>query len=487
MKYFYMITTIFLIGLSCAKKDSEEKIIARIGDKTISVQELMSRAEFTVRPRIFNSKISVLNNLIAEKLIALDAGKNDKLSQSEQFQAYIKGIQEQYMREQLYYQEAYNKVEIDTTEIKENYKLAGREYDLAFYFITDHKFAEKIKQRIQSGERTVEKLFEELEEDRKAPRQKVKWKDPEHLKIHKALFSKPLKQDTIIGPLQIESDGLLIMKVLEWKDYPIIGGEEALIRYKEVAGKIRETKASINWNNYVKTLMKGKEVKFEPKTYKKLEKYFFSLDKATDPDEKMIAHQNFWKSEIGDVSLNGIEAKDVFMDSPFFRIDEEVWTVRDFQKALMSHPLVYRKGNISSKDFGYHFRAAIIDLIRDQYLNKDAYQKALDQNHVVKRNVTIWQDALLALYHGQQYIKSIMKEKNIDAKDMKTKDNYFQVYIDSLFTVYKSDIEINTRELEKVKLTTTNMYAVKQFVPYPMVVPAFPQLTVKDRLKTFLK
>jgi len=112
MKYFYIITTIFLIGLSCAKKDSEEKIIARIGDKSISFQEFISRAEFTVRPRIFNSKISVLNNLVAEKLIALDAGKNDKLSQSEQFQAYIKGIQEQHMREQLFYQEAYNKVEI---------------------------------------------------------------------------------------------------------------------------------------------------------------------------------------------------------------------------------------------------------------------------------------------------------------------------------------------------------------------------------------
>jgi len=297
----------------------------------------------------------------------------------------------------------------------------------------------------------------------------------------------PLKQDTIIGPLQIESDGLLIMKVLDWKDYPVIVGEEALIRYKEVTEKLKEKKASIIWNNYVKTLTKGKEVKFESKTYKKLEKYFFSLEKASDPDDKMIAYENFWKREIGDMSLNDIEAKDLFMDSPFFRIDEEVWTVRDFQKALMSHLLVYRKDLISSKDFGYNFRAAIIDLIRDHYLNKDAYKKGLDQNNIVKRNVSMWQDALLALYHGQQYIKSIMKEKNIDAKDMKTKDKYFQAYIDSLFTIYKNDIEINTQEFEKVKLTTINMYAVKQFVPYPMIVPAFPELTSNDRLKTILK
>lgn len=101
------------------------------------------------------------------------------------------------------------------------------------------------------------------------------------------------------------------------------------------------------------------------------------------------------------MSLNDINEKDLFMDSPFFRINEAVWTVKDFQKALMSHPLVYRRGNISSKDFGYHFRTAIIDLIRDHYLNRDAYKKGLDQNNIVKRNVTIWQDALLALYHSQ--------------------------------------------------------------------------------------
>lgn len=80
-----------------------------------------------------------------------------------------------------------------------------------------------------------------------------------------------------------------------------------------------------------------------------------------------------------------------------------------------------------------------------------------------------------------------MKEKNIDAKDMKTKDKYFQAYIDSLFTMYKNDIEINTQEFEKVKLTPINMYAVKQFVSYPMIVPAFPELTSNNRLKTILK
>lgn len=52
-----LLKTVFLsaslILLSCDKKTPEqsaEKIIARIGDKTISMDEFVSRAEMTVRP-----------------------------------------------------------------------------------------------------------------------------------------------------------------------------------------------------------------------------------------------------------------------------------------------------------------------------------------------------------------------------------------------------------------------------------------------------
>jgi hypothetical protein len=68
-----------LIIISCVNKTPEqsaEKIIARIGDKTISMDEFVSRAEMTIRPEYCRGekdihKRIILNSLIAEKLLAL--------------------------------------------------------------------------------------------------------------------------------------------------------------------------------------------------------------------------------------------------------------------------------------------------------------------------------------------------------------------------------------------------------------------------------
>ncbi|MBN1466415.1 hypothetical protein JXA02_11675, partial [candidate division KSB1 bacterium] len=68
--------------LTCGKPSIEEpseKILVEIGDKTISVAEFIRRAEYTVRPPYCRGvhnldKKIILNSLIAEKLMSLEAG-----------------------------------------------------------------------------------------------------------------------------------------------------------------------------------------------------------------------------------------------------------------------------------------------------------------------------------------------------------------------------------------------------------------------------
>ena len=43
-------------------------------------------------------------------------------------------------------------------------------------------------------------------------------------------------------------------------------------------------------------------------------------------------------------------------------------------------------------------------------------------------------------------------------------------------------IQINTKALEELKLTTTDMMVTQKGIPYPIVVPAFPIVTTDDRL-----
>ena len=84
----------------------ENNIIAKIGDKIITVDEFIKRSEYTVRPaycrgdNIIHKKI-ILNSLIGEKLLSLEAMD---ISLSPHLMKYLKGRKQQAMMELLSYE-----------------------------------------------------------------------------------------------------------------------------------------------------------------------------------------------------------------------------------------------------------------------------------------------------------------------------------------------------------------------------------------------
>ena len=119
-KFSFVILLAVLYGVFvfCGKEVSDqpvEKILVKIGDKTISVNEFIHRAEYTIRPKYCNQdnyihKKIILNSLIAEKLLALEAAGRNELAEDVQFQDYIRGRKEQAMRQWLYYNDFYNQM-----------------------------------------------------------------------------------------------------------------------------------------------------------------------------------------------------------------------------------------------------------------------------------------------------------------------------------------------------------------------------------------
>ena len=126
-----IIFSLALLLNSCSKKsidEPKEVILTKIGDKTISLNEFIRRAEYTIRPpycRENNNihKKIILNSLIAEKMLALEAGEENELAQNERFQRYIQGRKEQAMRQWLYHKEIYGKVKLDPKEITKIYRV----------------------------------------------------------------------------------------------------------------------------------------------------------------------------------------------------------------------------------------------------------------------------------------------------------------------------------------------------------------------------
>ncbi len=462
-------------------------MVAKIGDRTITVQDFRARIELTVRPDLpaqndLDYKKTLLNNLLIEKMFALEAGKDTEILKRETFRLHIQGIKEQTMRERLFYTQAFDKTDPDTNEIKNRYLLSTREYRVQFYSIHRDELAEKIRDEFSSNSESLHDFFTELAAGEKIPEHEVKWKDPDPIPLHEALFSKPLSQDTIIGPIKIEDDNWLLMKIVDWKTVPQFG-QESVQRWLDVEEKLHMNKAQAEWGNYVSAVMKGKTIEFNKDTFNQLGEMFLTILRAKEPEEKKEIAKDFLTVEEKDLDLDNLDNKEELLDKPFFTIDGKVWTVRDFRRELMLHPLVYRKMDLSGDGFAKQFRNAVIDMVRDHYLTKEAYKKRLDKDPQVLKTEEMWQDSFVAMDFRNKLLDKARAEVKTDSVGRTLAMNkYFEDYIAGLQQKYSKSVRLDQTELEKIPLTRVNMFVYKEKVPFPIAVPTFPFITNKPEL-----
>lgn len=470
------------LGIGCTQKmvPDKETILAEIGDIDITVEEFLMRTEMTIRPKypaLEDKEIKrfCLNNLIAEKLMAIEGQREKKLIENPVFRAQMKGIQEQAMREQLYINMALKKAQVNPHEIKRVFPLAGKEYKVSFYSIYSDTLARKFGEEIKKYPKQFENLFYDMTAKEKIPQKTVNFKDPDPVVVHDSLFSKPLDVGRVIGPLKIDNNHYLLMRVEDWNFQPAISETDVQMRYHEVEKKLKEKKANHQWRNYITGVMRGKRVIFERETFNRLAKIFFDIYGGQEKAVRSQVLRDFLSSHEKEITFNNQVFENLMLDQPFFNINGKVWTVRDFREAFMSHPLVFKYKSNNLKRFQTEFHMAIINLIRDHYLTKEAYKKKLDRNPKVKRTRTMWEDSYVAMYHRDRYLNAILKREDFNPQMMKGKNNYLSLYVDSLQQKYSERIMINMEKLDDIQLTHIDLFAIKPNVPYPVAVPSFPE------------
>ncbi len=486
----YKVSLIILVLiLSCGKKEflPEEKILVRIADKMITTDEFVRRAEYVVRPpycsddNYIHKKI-ILNSLIAEKLTALEAGEDNELMRNAEFQDYLRGRKEQAMRQILFDDQIYKKVKLDNDEIQKIYRLAGRKYELSFFAHKDSSVLNEIRNQSQLGDNSFDEIGKACFGLEKAPEKQVSWEDKEEEVVHEALFSESLNKGQIIGPIRTEDQRFLLMQVKGWTDRQAIADTDVQCRRDAVIEALTQKHADALYDAYVAKLMKGKKVQFSQETFYKLIEAIGPVYFKSDKEKNEAFNQRFWEQET--LSPQAIDDIASLLDQPFLSINGDVWTVRDFQKELNAHPLVFRKRRMEQTEFAEQFKLAVVDLIRDKYITADAYKKGLDRSEEVKASVGMWRDNLLSMYQQNQYLRSIQAQ---GGDYYNTIRNYLSPYIDSLQIKYSDRIEINTDAFEKIKLTSIDMFVLQRNMPFPIIVPSFPLLTTDDKLDYGMK
>lgn len=471
-----------LLLISCSNKNLSKPsldILAQVGDKIITKQDFIRRAEYTIRPdycrqsNYIHKKI-ILNSLIAEKLTSIEMEhKEDVLLSSQNFHHYLQGRKEQAMRKLYYYENFFKDVNVPNSAVNEKYKLAGRTIDISYINLPDINTVQKVKELL-SQNITIEEIYISIWRD-KIPTKKINFFDKEPDIIHEKLFVIDNKKNQTIGPFEIEDGSFLIMKINGWSDTKFISAVDQEKTWRDVEDLVKEKEAKTKHLSFIKKMMSGKSVQFNKEVF---EDYAYKASKIylQDPmDKKDAINKLLWDEIENPKKISLQNNPDIKPDDIIMIFDNEKITVEKLNRLIKSHPLVFRKRKISEGRFREELKLSLADLIRDVELNKKCYDQELHKDVRVKTNVDMWHDA----YASKRFMSSL---KLAGKSENKNKYNFDNNVIDYLQNKHSNIIKINTDMFENITITSTDMLVSERGLAYPFIVPSFPIITSDDRL-----
>ncbi len=495
-KIVLLSSVLLLMTCSEFKQEKESTItpLVEINGRTISMDEFIKRAEYTIRPVYCRGNYNihkkiVLNSLIAEKLMALELDGDSLIGESDYLSDYLTGRKEQAMREVHYYKNAREKVDISEKEINQVFQRAGRTYKVAFINFPSVEIAQEYLTMLENEDISFMEGAAQITGKENAPIQEIDYNTVENMPVHDILYKNDVEIEKIYGPIKTDNGDVLIFKVITWTDQKVMSESQIKTRYNDVKEKLTNLGAGQLYKTYVGELMRGKQMDFDRDTFFRLAALYSELYNIDHEEKRKLLNRETWGIDATFEEIDSLQNQfKNLKDAPLFKLDGEVWTVAKFQEELDSHPLVFRKKSISSQDFPRQFRYAVADLIRDKFITEDAYKNKYDQTEMVQKYTQMWQDNLIAEHYKNKYLSEQgftlpVSEDNF----METIDTYLNPLVDSLQQKYDGQIKIDTERFNEIELTNIDLFAIQKNVPYPVIVPGFPLLTTDNQLNYGVK
>ena len=489
LRMYRLLNLIIIFGLfSCSGRVPENNldILAKVGDRIITKQDFIRRAEYSIRPlycrqaNYIHKKI-ILNSLIAEKLLALEAEKAKvDLLDNPLFQSFVLGRSEQAMRQLHYYDEFYKQVELDSAAVLNAYKLAGRTVDITFINLPDLNSANTIKNLVMEGI-SLDSAYTMIWGQHTPPKRQLNWFDKESVDLHKAIFNPDVTKGSIIGPLVPDNKTFLLLQVNGWTDRPAITESEKSLRITDVRKRLRENDAEQKYKEWVHNIMTGKQLELNPNVFPAYAEKVTDIYLQSDSVKQAQYGKFLWADPELDFirdSLTSAPLESFAETDILFHVDNVSWTIQEFHQEIRKHPLVFRKKKMNRGEFQEQLKFAIADLVRNIEITKDCYENKYEQSSTVKLNRELWYDSSIARY----YRSILFKEMGVLYDDPENVAIRMNPIVDSLQTTYSDQIEIDTDLFESIELTSIDMTVIQHGVPFPKVVPPFPVFTNDNKL-----
>ena len=451
----------------------EDNIIAKVGNRIVTVSEFIKRSEYTVRPaycrgdNIIHKKI-ILNSLIGEKLLSLEAMD---ISLSPHLMKYLKGRKEQAMRELLFYEKGYKDVQISPATLNRFSSTADRKYKVQFCRLPGSRVADEIHHFMEQGF-SYEEIFDAAFGLDSIPERSVDFFSEEDPHIVEKIFSEKLEKDKVLLPFKTNDGSYLWIKIKGWTKTPAITALAQKVIRQDIDEKLNRLEAVRKYNEYTAGLMSGKKMDLIEPAFARFLEVASNYYLGSKNKNKLIeAIWNIDEKIVEKLDFDAIESYN--KETPFMYFDEKTWSIGEIQELIDSHPLVFRKKKIKKNEFPEQLKFALADLMRDYYLTAEAYTMGYDKHHSVLLEEYLWEDHLYAVIKKEQ----VLKEKGLSIENDEDHLIVMDDYIGRLQKKYSDHIEINFRQFDKINLSHIDMVALKPSVPYTHPVPSFPILT----------
>lgn len=379
----YIIIALLLFTVTQAQ---EKKVLAQIGNLTITNEEFLTRYELT--PQLFreNSKITkelkleFLYSMIAEKLLAL-YGEEIRLDTSLIVSKSLKYFEEMFVRDALYKKVIQEKAQSKADSLL-NYYLVNANNVRLIYIYSDNKNEINNIYKLLKIDVSFDSLYSELTADLTDTLTISVGQLEED--IENKIF--PLPDDSFTIPIEME-DGWYIFKILKRYNPTVVklkGWESDLKHSKRIA---KERAEYSFYKQYMQTFFNNKEVKINAKILRSLSYHIYTKLSKRFSESKSSQGYSLLVKDIALIELQlGIDS----LSLPLVEMEKGEITVGDYL-----HFLRFENFKVDTLDYQFIFKALsnrTKNFIEYKMLADEGYKLGLQKTIEVKKQVQMWKE-----------------------------------------------------------------------------------------------
>ncbi len=416
----------------------KDSILVDLGDKVITVNEFVTRFEFTPWPRRNikfiddELKLEFLKTLIAEKLLSIYANESKIDTSFDLNQAY-KNLEKMIVRDALYREEVMNKVKLDQKELNNAFAKSQITIYARYIFDTDSSEIFLIYKELTKGANFDSIFYLKIITDEQKQPMEITYgsliEDFENViyVTEPGEFTIPLKSNL----------GYYIFKVDSSKMHIGMGPKELNDAVRKAEKILKQRTEEKLYNEYFRKFFSKKRGEADGIVFWDLVKVTAKRFKDKIETQNPVRN-NEYIIDIEDIRIieNELgENKDLVL----IKMDKRDIPVKEFLRSILFKGFTVTDS--SERYIAARLNKAIKNFLEDEYLAEEGYRQGLHLKPDVKKDIEMWKDFYYSTWYTlnlrnnlevtDEEIENYIKERSIKSEEV-VLVNIQEILVDSL-------------------------------------------------------